>query len=158
MLISHKTIQRIRRDGTTTVEFAVVAPVFFTVIFFCFEFARMSMMRNLAQNAAYEACRFAMMEGATEEDGEERANAVLARLGTTGATVTTTFEPVLRSDGTVAQEKAFVTTTVTIPVGDNAIALPSSIFGNSVLSAETQLRSERYLGFFETQAAPDSTP
>jgi len=137
------------RDGATAVEFAVVAPVLIAVIFFCFEFARMSMIRNLAQNAAYEACRFAMMEGATEDDGEARATEVLARLSTKGATVTTTFQSVLRADGTVVQSKAYVTTRVTIPLNQNAIAIPSAAFGDKAIVAETQLRSERYLGHFD---------
>lgn len=148
------TIQKIRnriqnRNGATTVEFAVVAPIFFAVIFFCFEFARMSTMRNLAQNAAYESCRFAMMEGATEAQGEQRAAEVLARLGTKGATIETTYDPIFRPDGSVAQAKAFVTTRVTVPLGQNAIALPASVFGDNSIVAETQLRSERYIGFFE---------
>lgn len=151
---TNTTIQKIRnrvrnREGATTVEFAVVAPIFFAVIFFCFEFARMSAMRNLAQNAAYEACRFAMMEGATEDQGEQRAADVLARLGTKGATIETTYDPIFRADGTVAQSKAFVTTRVTIPLGQNAIALPAAALGNNMIVAETQLRSERYIGYFE---------
>jgi len=148
-----KTIQKLKqRKGATTVEFAFVAPVFLMVLFCCFEFARMSMLRNLAQNACYEACRLAMMEGATEATGEAEANKILARLGTKGATVSTTYQPILRNDGSVVEDRAFVTTQVTIPVGQNAIAFPASAFGNNSIVAETQLRSERYIGFFETTA------
>lgn len=152
MLKTHKILRKIRnREGATTVEFAFIAPAFFAVIFCCFEYARMSMMRNLAQNAAYEACRFAMMEGATEAQGVAKANEVLARLGTKGATVTTTYQPILRDDGSVIEARAFVTTTVTIPLGQNSIAFPASVFGDTAITAETNLRSERYIGFFESQ-------
>lgn len=152
MFATHKSIRKIQqRDGATLVEFAFVAPTFLLIIWCCFEFGRMSMMKNLAQNAAYEACRFAMMEGATEAQGEAVADQVLARLGTTGATVTTTYQPILRDDGTVAQAKAFVKTTVSIPIGQNSLVFPSAVFGSRTLDAEAELRSERYLGYFESQ-------
>lgn len=152
MFSTRKTIRKIqRREGATLVEFAFVAPAFLLVIWCCFEFARMSMMKNLAQNAAYEACRFAMMEGATETQGETVAKQVLARLGTAGATVDTTYKAIYREDGTVAQDKAFVKTTVSIPIGQNSLVFPSSVFGNRTLYAEAELRSERYLGYFESQ-------
>lgn len=149
-----KTIKKLRqRKGASAVEFAFVAPIFIITIAFCFEFARMSMMRNLAQNAAYEACRLAMMEGATEEDGQNRAFDVLQRLGTSGATVSTTYQPILRDDGTVAEERAFVTTRISVPLGENSIVFPASAFAGRAINAETQLRSERYIGFFQTQQA-----
>lgn len=151
MLKTHKTFKKLRdRRGATAVEFAFVAPVFFAVTFFCFEFARISMMRNLAQNAAYEASRFAMMEGATESDGEATAAGVLARLGTKGATIDTVYEPIYRSDGSVAQPKAYVKTTISIPIGQNTIVFPAAAFGSKSITAEAQLRSERYLGYFDS--------
>ena len=78
MLHNQKKHQRNRkrlltRLGTTSVEFAIVAPVFVFVIAVCGEFARLSMMRNLAQNAAYEAARYVMAEGAKVSDGIARA-------------------------------------------------------------------------------------
>lgn len=152
MLLKNKTIRKIRdRKGATTVEFAFVAPIFFLVIFTCFEFARMSMMRNLAQNAAYEACRFAMMEGATEEDGEQVAAGVLARLGTKDAIIETTYQPILRDDGSVVEDRAYVTTRITVPLANNSIALPATVFGDNNIVTETQLRSERYIGHFQSQ-------
>lgn len=159
MIKPHKTIKRIRqRKGAAAVEFAFVAPAFLAVIFCCFEFARMSMMRNLAQNAAYEACRFAMMEGATETDGETRAAEILSRMGTTGATVTTSYQSILNSDGDVIEDRAYVTTVVSVPLGPNSIVFPASAFGNKAITSQTQLRSERYIGFFETGSSSGSSP
>ena len=43
-----------QRRGATAVEFALVGPALFIVILCCAEFARLSMMRNLANNAAYD--------------------------------------------------------------------------------------------------------
>ena len=152
MFKTFKKIKKLRkRKGAAAVEFAFVAPVFIIAIAFCFEFARISMLRNLAQNAAYEACRLAMMEGSTEQDGQDRAIEVLSRLDTAGATVTTTYEPILREDGSVAEARAFVTTTVSVPLGENSIVFPASAFGAHAINAETRLRSERYIGFFQTE-------
>ena len=46
-----------RREGVSAVEFAVVANVLFVLVFTCMEFARMNMVRNLTQDAAYFAAR-----------------------------------------------------------------------------------------------------
>jgi len=75
-----------------------------------------------------------------------------------GATVVTSFQPILREDGSVLEARAFVTTQVTIPIGQNTIVFPASAFGDNAIVAETQLRSERYIGFFETTAAASSSP
>jgi Flp pilus assembly protein TadG len=139
------------RRGATAVEFAVVAPAFLFVCFFSIEFARMTMIRNLAQTAAYEGSRLAMMEGATNVDGEARAKEILNRLGTKSATVSTTFESSFKPDGTVAEPKAFVKTTVSIPLRDNTWVFPGLIFGDGGMYAETRLRSERYRGFYQAE-------
>ena len=65
--------QRNVRWGASAVEFAMVAPTFIFVMAVCAEFSRMSILRNTAQNACYEAARLAMTEGATIADGIARA-------------------------------------------------------------------------------------
>ena len=102
------------------------------------------MMRNLAQNAAYEASRFAMMEGASAEHGKLKAEAILARLGTEGAVIETTFDSIGGVD------RALVNTRVTIPMAQNTIALPAAVFGDRSIIAESQLRTERYSGFYDS--------
>ena len=67
-----------------TVEFAIVANVMFVVIFGCLELTRLSLMRNLAQNAAYFAARVAIVPGATVADATNEANRILGTLGTKG--------------------------------------------------------------------------
>ena len=76
-----------QRRGATAVEFAFAAPALFFVIFCCAEFARLSMMRNLANNAAYEAARCAIVEGADNEDAILMANKILGRLGAQNTTI-----------------------------------------------------------------------
>ena len=52
------------REGATAVEFAIVANVMFVMVMTCMEFARLNMVRNLAQDAAYFAARKIIVFGA----------------------------------------------------------------------------------------------
>ena len=58
--------------------YAPTSSALLAVTFFCFDMARLSMMRNLAHNAAYETVRFAMMEGVTQAEAQQVAE--IARL------------------------------------------------------------------------------
>jgi Flp pilus assembly protein TadG len=49
------------RSGVTTVEFALVAPVFFLFVFALIEMGRMMMIQQSLTNAAREGCRTAVM-------------------------------------------------------------------------------------------------
>lgn len=145
------------RQGVTAVEFACIAPVFLWVIFTCFEFARLSMMRNLAQNAAYEASRYVMAEGAKVSDGIARAQEILARLGTQNAVVTINgSNGVPGSNGVVPNEITFQTESVScrieIPLSSNTIIFPASMLGtNKIVVSGMSLRTERYRGFYDGQ-------
>ncbi len=59
--------QAVVRKGATVVEFAIVANLLMIMILTCMEFARLNMTRNLAQDAAYFAARYALVPGATAE-------------------------------------------------------------------------------------------
>ncbi len=61
------------RLGVSTVEFAIVANILFIMILTCMEFARMNMVRNLAQDAAYFGARHAIVPGATAAEAIEQA-------------------------------------------------------------------------------------
>lgn len=115
-------------------------------------------MRNAAQNACYEAARFAMTEGATVADGIERANQVLGRLGRVNADITINgSNGSLNDEGEVENELEFDTPTVqcriVIDLKDNAVIFPGSMFGENKIRAQTTLRTERYRGFFDSLAA-----
>jgi len=142
------------RQGVTAVEFACIAPVFLWVIFTCFEFARLSTMRNIAQNAAYEASRYVMAEGAKVSDGIGRAQQILARVGTQGAIVTINgSNGVPGPNGTVPNEITFQTESVScrieIPLAPNTLVFPASLLGNKIVVSGSSLRTERYRGFYD---------
>jgi Flp pilus assembly protein TadG len=146
------------RRGASAVEFACIAPVFIFVIAVCADFARLSMMRNLAQNASYEAARFVIAEGATINDGIARANQILARLGTRNAIVRINdSNGAAGSNGQVINEINFntaeITCTIEIPLAANAMILPASMMGNKIVVSSMSVRTERYNGFYNGQGA-----
>ena len=132
-----------QRRGATAVEFALVGPALFIVILCCAEFARLSMMRNLANNAAYDTARFVIVEGADNEDAIMMANQVLGRLGTKNATITINggeeIEPLTRT----------VTIEIVIPVAENSFFF-GSLYEGKEIRAEVTLNTERYAGYYNS--------
>ena len=59
---------RKRRRGAAAVEFAVVAPVFFILIFGMIEFGRMVMVQQVITNASREGARLSVLDGTTATD------------------------------------------------------------------------------------------
>ena len=143
--------RRNARRGATAIEFAMMAPAFLLVLFVCAEFTRMSMMRNLAQNAAYEAARFVMTEGATVADGIEVADQILARVGTVGAEVTINGSDGTDPESEIDAQTEFVTCRILIALKDNSLIIPESIIGDTEIEASMTVRTERYRGFFDAQ-------
>jgi hypothetical protein len=132
----------VSRRGATATEFAVVAPILFLTIFACFEFGRLCMMRNLAQDAAYEAARFAMVEGSDTEDAVARAQAILARLGTRNAQI------IVNDGEKLTDDARAVKVEVRIPIRDNALVMSRFTRANNI-EATIELLKESYDGYFD---------
>jgi Flp pilus assembly protein TadG len=137
-------IHKSNRRGAAALEFAVVAPTLFLVIFASFEFSRLALMRSLANSAAYEACRFAIVEGAVRQDGLDEANRILARLNTQNATVE------INDGAEITPNTQEVTVSISIPMEDNAFLL-SSLFTDRFVTSEITLRTEKYTGYYSSQ-------
>lgn len=123
------------RRGATTVEFAIVAPIFFLLLLASFEFSRLNVMRHTADNAAYEAARHAMVPGATASEAVIKANTILRTVGTRGARVTIT-PTVLGPDVDT------VTVRVDVPLDQNGWVVPRFTKGSKI-TAQSTLRTER---------------
>ena len=133
-----------KRWGATSVEFALVAPAMLAIIFVAFEFSRISMMRALAQSAAYEACRAAIVEGATYDETVEEAERILSRLGTENAVITV-------NDGEeITATTQTVHVLIEIPMEDNSFFF-SSYFTGRYVTSEITLKTERYTGYFDSE-------
>src|SRR6266581_3486012 len=59
---------RRNRWGAAAVEFAVVAPVFFLMVFGMIEYGRMVMVQQVITNASREGARVGVLDGATTAD------------------------------------------------------------------------------------------
>lgn len=134
-LISHR---RKRRRGAAAVEFAVVAPLFFALIFGIVEFGRLLMVQQILTNASREGARRAIVEGATASEVTDLVDDYLENSSITGATITVSPTP-LTSVGFGDP----VTVSCSIPF-DQVSWLPAPWFAKDVtLAAETVMNGER---------------
>lgn len=123
------------RRGATAVEFAIVAPVFFMILFAMFEFSRLNVIRHTADNAAYEAARLAIVPGAEAADAIAEANRLLGAVGARGASVT--VDP-----PNLGVDTRQVTVAVEVPMSQNAFVV-SRFTGTTTLRSQSTLRTER---------------
>lgn len=127
-----------KRRGVTTVEFVLVVPIFFTMLFAGIEFATIGTIRATSHNAAYEAARKLVVPGAVAADGIDEATRIMSIVGVNTLTVTTTPR-VIRDD---TRE---ITVSIAIPYARNAVFTPWFV-GNVTLQSNCTLRTERYEG------------
>ena len=130
------------RSGVTAVEFALTFPLLFMFTMAAFELSRMSIMRNFAQDAAYDACRFCMVEGATAAEAVQKAQEVLALVGAQGYTVTVNNGQELSTDS------ENVEVTISIPMEDNVL-ITSFLCKNRFINSTIVLNKERYVGYYD---------
>jgi Flp pilus assembly protein TadG len=125
---------RFSRRGTTAVEFSLTAPIALLFTFGCIEFARVHMIINSAENAAYEGARRGILPGATSE---QAATAATRHLSATLVNVSTaTVEPTVITPTTKT-----VTVTTRVPVGSNLWITPF-FFRNTTIERSCTLKKE----------------
>ncbi len=127
-----------KRRGAAAVEFAMVAPVFFLLIFGMIEFGRLVMVQQVITNASREGARIAVLDGATGAEVNTAVENYLTGANISGANVT--VDP---SEPSTAGYGEPVTVTITIPF--NQVSwLPSPMFvgGDTNLTATTVMRRE----------------
>jgi Flp pilus assembly protein TadG len=127
------------RLGATAVEFAIVANIMFIMIFACMEFARMNMVRNMAQDAAYFAARHAIVPGATDAEAIEVAEDYLSSMLSNGYTVNV---------NNIDKDSQDVIVTVGVDFAEVALFAPY-FMPDTTIQTTARLRTERYDHFFE---------
>ena len=123
------------RKGSHCVEFAIVLPIMLLLFLSGIEFARINLLRHLAENASYEAARHVIVPGSTVEEAKAKANAILSVMGVTGASLTVSPDPMLETTGTVSVK-------VTFPAEKNLWMVPM-FSKNLIFQSETTLLTER---------------
>lgn len=129
---------RKNRQGAAAVEFAIIAPLFFLLVFGMIEFGRMIMVQQIITNASREGARMAVLDGATRHDVEMTVNDYLEGASIRGATVTVSPDP---PDSAGWGEP--VTVTVRIPFGQVTwLPTPMYVGRDMQLSSGTTMRRE----------------
>ncbi|MFI4875046.1 MAG: TadE/TadG family type IV pilus assembly protein [Blastopirellula sp. JB062] len=131
-----KRARSVSPRGAAVVEFAFAAPILFLFVLASVEFGRLTMIRHTADNAAYEAARYAMVPGATAAEAREKATQLMATVGARVVEVDVNPE-------TLAPETDFITVTVRVPVTGNSWVVPQ-YFSGYAIEAESHLATERY--------------
>ena len=128
-----RTHQRLR--GAHSVEMAFMLPIVFVLFLGGIEFARLQIIKHLADNASYEAARAVMVPGATVAEAQAIANNVMKIGGIKGATVTVSPNPILETTQSI-------TVNVSIPTSNNLWSA-ATFSKNLSISANTLLVTER---------------
>jgi len=131
------------RRGTASVEFALVAPVFFLVVFGLIENGRMLMLQHAMTNAAREGCRAAGLASSISASDVETA--VRDHLQSTlGNTANDTSKVRVTLPGTLTDVSSETDLTVAVEVDyADASWLPLSYLGaNPVIGAEARRKRE----------------
>ena len=128
---------RRNRRGAAAVEFAVVAPLFFLLIFGMIEFGRMVMVQQVITNASREGARVAVLDGATTAEVTSAVDGYMVSAAVDGVNISVTPNP-----PSSAGYGEAVTVSVSVPF-DQVSWLPSPMFlGGNTLSATTVMRRE----------------
>jgi Flp pilus assembly protein TadG len=129
---------RLKRRGASAVEFAVIAPVFFMLIFGMIEYGRLIMVQQIITNASREGAREAVLDGATSATVRTDVSNYLQGTSINPDNVTITFN----TSPAAAAAGDPVTVTLQIPF-DQVSWLPGQWFlGDTVLRAQTTMRRE----------------
>ena len=129
---------RRNRRGAAAVEFALVAPIFFALIFGMIELGRAIMVQQVITNGSREGARIAVLDGSSGADVLTSVNDYLESASVSGANVT--VDPTDPSSAGFGQP---VTVVVSIPFSQVSW-LPSPIWlgGDTELTATTVMRRE----------------
>ncbi|MCG8583239.1 MAG: pilus assembly protein [Pirellulales bacterium] len=131
---------RKHRRGAAVVEFAIVLPIFFLMVFGMIEFGRMVMVRQVLTNASREGARIGVLDGATTAEVETAVEAYLTNASiphTPGTVVTVTPDP---PSSAGYGESVTVTATVAF---DDVSWLPSPMYlGSTNVTSTTVMRRE----------------
>jgi len=126
-----------RRTGTAVVEFAVVAPVFFLLIFGMIEYGRMVMVQQVITNAAREGARKGVLDATTTSDVTTVVSNYLTSANISGATTTVSPDPPSN-----ATSGGSVTVTVSVPYSSVSWLPHSFWLGSKTLTATSVMRRE----------------
>lgn len=126
--------KRKQRVGAFTVEFAIVASIFFMTLLSAFEFSRLYFVRHCMEKATYDAARVGIIQGATPAQVDAQARSILSAAGIKPLSVTVT--PVTFNELTQT-----VTVTIVCDITKNSW-IPGRFFAGPNVTSTTTLDHE----------------
>lgn len=124
-----------QRSGATAVEFAIVSPILFMILFGCIEIGLAHMILHTTEAAAYEAARVAIIPGKTSKDAKDAARRILGTAGVRKADIQ------LRPNNLSRSTKK-VTVTISTRYRDN-LAMPTFFVNDNPIVKQCVLQRER---------------
>jgi Flp pilus assembly protein TadG len=128
------------RRGASTVEFAIVAPILFTVVLGIIEVGRGLMAIHLLNNAARAGCRVGVIEGKSTSDINTAVTNLLTAQGISSEGVTVEVNDG-SADASTAQAGDEITVIVSVPVS-KVSWVPGTSYLQGSLSGQYTLRRE----------------
>lgn len=126
------------RQGVAAVEFAIVAPIFFMLVFGCIEFGRALMVQQILTNASRVGARQAITLNASESGVVSAATDYASSTSVPGVSVSVSPSPA------AAQAGDMVSVTVAVPF-NNVSWIPAPWFmGGATLDATSVMRKEGF--------------
>lgn len=138
-----RTPGRRRRAGAAAVEMAMVTPLFVLLILGTIEASRLGMVAQMLNVAAREACRTAVLDGATAAEVQSRVDTITGAAGIDVGTVTPTAAGY--SDWTQAPSGSPITVTLAVPYAQVSWVGDPFNIGWGTVTASATMSSERDL-------------
>jgi len=145
--ISSRCRQGHYHTGMYTVELALTLPLLLLLLFGFYELARANLLRNLAQDAAYEAAREIIVAGAHADEALQVASDLLQAFGISSPQVTV-------SPATISPTTDEVAVTVSFPL-QTITGFGDALLAGVTFNGHCQLQRE---GFQDLSTPPPPPP
>ena len=132
-----------KRRGASMVEFAFVAPVFFTLILGIVELGRACMVQELLTEAARRGCRAGVIEGTSSTKIKSAVTDYLTGLGVNGENVGISVNDASVDTVEAQNMPAYTELTVVVSIPASSCTwMPASFFLSGTISGQFTMRRE----------------
>jgi len=141
--MSHPASSNRQRRGVTSIEFALVAPLFFVLMLGIIEFGRAFMVMELLNESARQACRQAIVEGTSSAQIKLTATNFLTSVGfdSSVAGVSVNNTPIDTIEIKTMGANTDMTVQVTVPVS-SVTWVPTGFLPAGNLAGQFTMRRE----------------
>ena len=126
------------RKGATAVEFAISVPILFLVTWGCVEMTRYNLVKNVANQSAFEAARIGVKPGATAQEVEDEARQQMKF-------VCDDCEVVV-IPSVITSNTDFITVEIQVDIRDQGLLI-AQYFDNPILEASFTIRRDNVATF-----------